>query len=74
VAEHDAAALSGSLAYTQQVAKARASRSPAGSQDHELGLMKHSDLMDIAKLTCGIAAILSVIVLSLWRAGALHLP
>jgi heme/copper-type cytochrome/quinol oxidase subunit 4 len=36
--------------------------------------MKHSELMDIAKLVCGIAAIVCVIVLSLWRAGALHLP
>jgi hypothetical protein len=36
--------------------------------------MKRSDLLDVAKIACGVAAVVAIAALSLWRAGALHFP
>jgi len=36
--------------------------------------MKHSDFLDLAKLACGVVAIVVIAVFSLWRAGTIHLP
>ncbi|MFM6831369.1 MAG: hypothetical protein ACKOVA_13705 [Novosphingobium sp.] len=44
-----------------------------GRQGRKSAFMKQDDILDLAKLVCGFAALVAIAALTLWRAGAIDL-